>query len=197
MIRTKHEVIRRTNDSVEVDAEFEEDITYKFNTFRDIRVFFLEYKFNDFHNEYNCQVRCSGMYYLKIFYGTNGLYFGKFLGFSIDITNRNEVDFFALPTFSESKDTIRFLNNLLQNKLYTKAEVCASMDIIYFLSHRFDDPTVETPFTTDKCCICLTEKPDIILVPCLHKSVCLQCEEKGKLEKCPTCRVTITRKIKI
>ena len=56
---------------------------------------------------------------------------------------------------------------------------------------------VETPFTTDKCCICLTEKPDIILVPCLHKTVCLQCEEKGKLTTCPTCRLKITKKIKI
>ena len=56
---------------------------------------------------------------------------------------------------------------------------------------------VETPFTNDKCCICLTEKPEIVLVPCLHKAVCLQCEEKGKLTKCPTCRHTITKKIKI
>ena len=56
---------------------------------------------------------------------------------------------------------------------------------------------VETPFTTDNCCICLTEKPDIILVPCLHKTICLQCEEKGKLSTCPTCRVKINRKIKI
>ena len=56
---------------------------------------------------------------------------------------------------------------------------------------------VETPFTTDKCCICLTEKPEIVLVPCLHKTVCLQCEEKGKLTKCPTCRRMITKKIKI
>ena len=56
---------------------------------------------------------------------------------------------------------------------------------------------VETPFTTDKCCICLTEKPEIVLVPCLHKTVCLQCEEKGKLTTCPTCRLKITKKIKI
>ena len=60
-----------------------------------------------------------------------------------------------------------------------------------------DERPVETPFTTDKCCICLTEKPDIILVPCLHKTVCLQCEEKGKLTTCPTCRLKITKKIKI
>ena len=56
---------------------------------------------------------------------------------------------------------------------------------------------VETLFTTDKCCICLTEKPDIILFPCLHKTVCLQCEERGELTKCPTCRLKITKKIKI
>ena len=56
---------------------------------------------------------------------------------------------------------------------------------------------VEASFTTDKCCICLTEKSDIILFPCLHKTVCLQCEEKGKLTKCPTCRRKITKKIKI
>ena len=56
---------------------------------------------------------------------------------------------------------------------------------------------VETPFTNDKCCICLTEKPEIVLVPCLHKAVCLQCEEKGKLTKCPTCRRMIAKKIKI
>ena len=56
---------------------------------------------------------------------------------------------------------------------------------------------VKSPFVTDKCCICLTEKPEIVLVPCLHKSVCLQCEEKGKLTKCPTCRRMIAKKIKI
>ena len=62
--------------------------------------------------------------------------------------------------------------------------------------HSFSCP-VESSFTTDKCCICLTEKSDIILFPCLHKTVCLQCEEKGKLTKCPTCRRKITKKIKI
>ena len=60
-----------------------------------------------------------------------------------------------------------------------------------------EDDSVKSPFVTDKCCICLTEKPEIVLVPCLHKSVCLQCEEKGKLRKCPTCRRKITKKIKI
>ena len=60
-----------------------------------------------------------------------------------------------------------------------------------------EDDSVKSPFVTDKCCICLNEKPEIVLVPCLHKSVCLQCEEKGKLRKCPTCRRKITKKIKI
>ena len=56
---------------------------------------------------------------------------------------------------------------------------------------------VELPFTTDKCCVCLAENPNIIFIPCLHKTVCLRCEEEGKLITCPTCRLMIIRKIKI
>ena len=56
---------------------------------------------------------------------------------------------------------------------------------------------VEIPFVTDTCSICLTEKPNIIIIPCLHQSVCSQCEDRGKLTKCPTCRETIIKKVKI
>ena len=58
-------------------------------------------------------------------------------------------------------------------------------------------PTIETPFISDNCSICLTVKPNIIIIPCLHQSVCFQCEEEGKLKNCPTCRKEIERKIKI
>ena len=56
---------------------------------------------------------------------------------------------------------------------------------------------VETPFVTNTCSICLLEDPNIIIFPCLHQSVCLQCENKGKLTRCPTCRELIVRKVKI
>ena len=58
-------------------------------------------------------------------------------------------------------------------------------------------PLIETPFISDNCSICLIAKPNIIIIPCLHQSVCSQCEEVGKLKNCPTCREKIERKIKI
>ena len=244
MIRTKYELIRRNeNVSVEMDAEFEEDITHKFYNHREIYNFFSRYKFNefidDFRDEYNCQVRCHSKYYLYILSETSCLFFGKFLVSTLDIADRDEPSFLALPSFDERGNPVQEINSILQNELYKQVKVCVSMDVKFFLFSSLDALTayeraerhmgrdltdyereqledleaendadfnsdeddtpkpVKSPFVTDKCCICLTEEPEIILVPCLHKSVCLQCEEKGKLTKCPTCRRIITKKIKI
>ena len=240
MIRTKYELIRRNgNVCVEMDAEFEEDITHKFYNYRDIYNFFSRYKFNefidDFRNEYDCRVRCHCIYYLRISNGINDLYSGVFLFSTLEIDDRNESSFLAIPpTFDDRGNQISQINSILQHELHTQVKVCVDTGIRFLLFYSLEltayeraeqhmgrpltdyereqledleadfnsdyDGTpkpVETPFTNDKCCICLTEKPEIVLVPCLHKSVCLKCEKKGKLTKCPTCRHMITKKIKI
>ena len=56
---------------------------------------------------------------------------------------------------------------------------------------------VEDVFKIEECCICLTNKPNIINIPCLHLSICQECEKGGKFKKCVTCRKSINRKIKI
>ena len=232
MIRTKYELIRRNeNVSVEMDAEFEEDITHIFSNHNEIYNFFSRYKFtdfiNDFCDEYNCQLRCHSKYYLYILSETSCLFFGKFLVSTMDIVDRGEPSLLAIPSFDERGNPIQEINSILQNELYKQVKVCVSMDIKFFLFSSLDAFTVyeiaeqhvgrdltdyereqldvlhdegsgdneeepaafslpvETPFVTDKCCICLTEKPDIILIPCLHKSVCLQCEEKREINKMP------------
>ena len=242
MIRTKYELIRRNgNVSVEMDAEFEEDITHKFHNHNEIYNFFSRYKFTDFVDDfreaYNCQVRCHSKYYLYILSETSCLFFGKFLVSTMDIADRDEPSFLAIPSFDDRGNPIQEINCILQHKLYKQVKVCIAMEIKFLLFSSLDELTdyeraeqymgrplteyereqiderydegieteepaafscpVETPFTTDKCCICLTEKPEIVLVPCLHKTVCLQCEEKGKLTTCPTCRRKITKKIKM
>ena len=244
MIRTKYELIRRNgNVCVEMDAEFEEDITHKFYNHRDICNFFSRYKFNeffdDFREAYNCRVRCHCTYYLRISNGISDLYFGSFLFSTLEIVDRNEPSFLAFPSFDDRGNQKQQINSILQNESYTQVKVCVAMGISFLLFYSLDDLTayeraeqhmgrpltdyereqledlegendadfdsdydetskpVKSPFVTDKCCICLTEKPEVVLVPCLHKSVCLQCEEKGKLTKCPTCRRKITKKIKI
>ena len=147
--------------------------------------FYLEYKVNDFCQ--NINLFCATM----------------------EIFNREEIDYFVniSDDITEAREPI--VDDLLKNK-YAKNHVKAIVTTKYYLNRSLDlenqyeeEPIpavsrpVETPFTTDKCCICLTENPNIILVPCLHKTVCLQCEEKGKLTTCPTCRLMIIRKIKI
>lgn len=47
--------------------------------------------------------------------------------------------------------------------------------------------------TDDTCCICLTNKSSVILLPCYHKCLCNNCEnnQKEKLTDCPICRQEI------
>ena len=230
MIRTKYVEKRRTeNVVVEKDAEFEEDITHRFYNYDDIYNEFSQYNFSDFidefRDEFNCQVRCHLKYYLDIANNRRGLFFGRFLTASLNIADRGEPSFLALPTFDDRGNTSTEINHILQFEVYTKVKVCVAMEVRFILfasldalaeyereqlEDQYDDDDdegyqdnqassqpVETPFITDNCSICLTEKPDIIIIPCLHQSVCSQCEERGKLTKCPTCRETIIKKVKI
>ena len=56
---------------------------------------------------------------------------------------------------------------------------------------------IEDVFKIEECSVCLTNTPNIINIPCLHLSICKECEEKGKFKKCVTCRRSINRKILI
>ena len=137
MIRTKYEVIRRTeNVSVEVDEEFEEDITYIFSNHNEIYNFFSRYKFTDFLedfcDEYNCQLRCHSKYYLSILSETSCLFFGKFLVSTMDITDRGEPSLLAIPSFDDRGNPIQEINSILQNELYKQVKVCVAMEIKFF-----------------------------------------------------------------
>ena len=231
MIRTKYREIRRNGViTVEKEAEFEEDITHKFYTRDGIYKEFSKYKFtefiDEFRDEFNCQVRCHLKYYLDIVNGGRGLFFGRFLTATLDIADRGDPSFLALPCFDDRGNTTEEINHILQLEVYTKVKVCVAMDLKFLLfcsldalseyereqiedqydegdddegyqDNQLSPQPVETPFVSDNCSICLTAKPDIIIIPCLHQSVCSQCEEAGKLTRCPTCREKIIKKVKI
>ena len=196
------------------DDIFEEFFRYNFSEFADV-----------FREEFNCQVRCHMKYYLDIVNGRRGLFFGRFLVGNLSITDRGEPSLFVLPSFDERGNTTEEINHILQFEIYTEVKVCVAMDVKFVLfasldalseyereqiEDQYDDDDdegyqenqelsqpVETPFVTDTCSICLTEKPNIIIIPCLHQSVCSQCEDRGKLINCPTCRGKILKKLKI
>ena len=57
--------------------------------------------------------------------------------------------------------------------------------------------TVRKSFNSDKCVICLSNKPDILFINCLHRCVCLECEKRRPFNRCPSCRTDISMKINI
>ena len=143
MIRTKYELLRRNgNVIIEMDAEFEEDITHKFYNHNEIYNFFSRYKFtefiDDFRDAYNCEVRCHSKYYLYILSETSCLFFGKILTSSMDIVDRDEPSFLAIPSFDDRGNPIQEINSILQNELYKQVKVCVAMDIKFLLFSSLD-----------------------------------------------------------
>ena len=57
--------------------------------------------------------------------------------------------------------------------------------------------TVRKSFNSDKCVICLSNKPDILFINCLHRCVCLECEKRRPFNRCPSCKTDISMKINI
>ena len=211
MIRESYELLTETPYSKEKKAIYtSEDLSD--NTFMGIINKYKNYRFEEhiemLRDEFGCQSYSHISFYLEYKVNDFCQEINLFCA-TMEIFNREEIDYFV--NISEETTEIRepIVDDLLKNR-YAKNHVKAKVNTKFYLNRSLDlenqyeteEPItfslpVELPFTTDKCCICLTEKPDIILVPCLHKSVCLQCEEKGKLTTCPTCRLMILRKIKI
>ena len=64
---------------------------------------------------------------------------------------------------------------------------------------EYDDylPPLELPFFQDRCVVCMENKPQILILPCLHICHCITCDEEGLMNKCSMCREKIDRKIVI
>ena len=56
---------------------------------------------------------------------------------------------------------------------------------------------IRKPFHSDQCVVCLSKKPELLFVNCLHCCVCLECEETNPFRRCPSCRTHISIKVKI
>ena len=226
MLRIRDREKSRNSTIVEKEMEFEQEITKECYSFWHIKDIFKNYRFaeyfDEFRDEFNCKSKHYMKYYLMINDGVRSLFFGRFLAASLYIPNHFEVEFYPIDCYDDRGDPTGTVDHLLQKCKYDEVKVGVSMESTFMLftsltalteyeqeqledlhdegsddELNFASQPVETPFTTENCSICLTEKPDIILVPCLHKSVCCQCEERGKLTKCPTCRSLIIKKIKI
>ena len=206
-----------TKDSIFICENIGEDKSFEgvINKFKDFR--FDEQFINEIREEFECQSYSHLVFFLK--FEDKNKPCDTILLFSsvLEISSRHESEYNL--NFCEDIDLINERKNYVNNKFihgnYEKHYVKVLMDTKFFIHRGLDivnqyddeeyvedDPYtppafVESSFISDKCSICLYNTPNILFFPCLHQSVCLECEKIGKLLKCSVCREKIERKIKI
>ena len=227
MLRTEYNEIERTPSTLKKKAIYEsedfadktyEGIINKYTAYR------FEEHIQLLRDEFGCQSYSYIMF--KIGFKINK-YSQEIRLFSstLDIFSWEGVEYLTNIISDEEEDIKECVNDILKRN-YDKIYIKAEMETKFFLNRSLDimnqyeteeleeiydegdddegyqdnpsnTPAIEIPFVSDNCSVCLTAKPNIIIIPCLHQSVCSQCEEVGKLKNCPTCRKEIERKIKI
>ena len=223
MERTEYNELYTSASTIEKEAIYISEDLGDNKTFDGIVDKYNSYRFeehiNNIRNEFNCQSYSHIIFSIEFIINENS---HKFLLFSaiLQIPNRNEIEYTSSTIYDETENQERIVNNLLKNNLYDKVYIKAEMDIKFYIHRRldimnqyeeeleelfdegYDDDDsppviVESPFISDNCSICLSAIPNILNIPCLHLSVCSECEEVGKLLKCSVCRKKIERKVKI
>ena len=216
MQRISYEEVRREPFSVTKTAEFRcEDIGEE-RTYESIYNKFINYRFDDFVNEIKEEMECQSYSYiifLIVFEEDDGkkdetLMYSARLG----IPNRHEVEY-DLEIVEDREilqDRYNHVNLRFLINNYKKVYVKALVDTLFYIHSGLDiyeqyedddddedPPKLELAFRNDKCSICLDNKSDVLILPCLHISVCSLCDNIGNLTKCSVCRGVIFRKIKI
>ena len=121
--------------------------------------------------------------------------------------------------FIEEPENIVYINRILNKNynlngfenLFIRIKMCTKFYKYLLMLNESNEPDeltdnedydeipaiIENSFYTDCCSVCLTNKSNILNIPCLHLSVCQKCEETGCFLNCSICRVKIDRKVKI
>ena len=224
--KVTQEVLRDDEFRVEVKTNFIGDDLGDDLSFKTIYEKFKDYAFTNYFNEiyqtYNYKSVSNALFYYT--YKLNEedkikfLYQRRISMFCdsdeiIDFLNVCELDNESINEADlEIKNNFNYITNI---KL--KAKIDTTFYKLLTPSHResdFDEeededdyeseeeyndylPNLELPFFQDTCSICMDNKPQILILPCLHICHCIACDEEGLINKCPICREKIERKIVI
>ena len=189
-------------------------------TFQSILDKFSDYRFTEhidfLRNDHECQSYSSILF--SINFTKNGDETNYFLFTAIlEIPDRTEVEYTTSTMYENVRERETIVDGLLKYKLYDKVIVKAEMEIKFYKNSSLDildqyqdeEPEeeyneyetppaiIESAFVYNNCSVCLSMKPNILNIPCLHLAICRSCEETGNLLRCVVCRKKIERKIKI
>ena len=216
----RYNEIHESATSIEKEAIFITENLGNDKTFEAILDKFNNYRFTEhidfLRNEHECQSYSSILFTINFTINGNERNFFLFTAI-LEIPDRNEIEYTTSTMYEDVEEREKIVNDLLKYKLYDKVIVRAEMDIKFYKNRSLDileqyqdeefdegysddespPAIIESSFISDNCSVCLSMKPDILNIPCLHLAICHKCEEIGKLLKCVVCRKKIERKVKI
>ena len=217
---TEYNEIDESASTIKKEAIFITEDLGNNETFQSILDKFSDYRFTEhidfLRNDHECQSYSSILFTIN--FTTNGNERRFFLFTAIlEIPDRTEIEYTTSTMYEDVEEREKIVNDLLKYKFYDKVIVKAEMEIKFYKNssldildqyqdEEFDEgysddesppAIIESSFISNKCSVCLSMKPDILNIPCLHLAICYKCEEIGKLLRCVVCRKKIERKIKI
>ena len=213
----EYNVINETSTIIEKEAIFISEDLGNVETFEEIVDKFNNYRFSEhinfLRNDHDCQFHSAIRFSINIKYRGSEIKHILFCA-RLDIVDRTEVDYLTFPMSGNFRE-ILYVDGCLKYERYDNIIVKAEMDIKFYKNRSLDildqyeededneyniadEPAkIEKSFPSDDCSVCLTTKPNILNIPCLHLAICCKCEESGNLLRCIVCRKRIVRKIKI
>ena len=188
-------------------------------TFQSILDKFIDYRFTEYIDflriDHECQSYSTVLFSINFTTNGNERKFFLFTGI-LEIPDRTEVEYTTSTIYGDIEEREKSVNDLLEYKFYDKVIVKAEMEIKFYKNRSLDildqyqdeeseeeyneyetPAIIESAFIYDNCSVCLSMKPDILNIPCLHLAICSSCEGTGNLLRCIVCRKKIERKIKI
>ena len=86
--------------------------------------------------------------------------------------------------------------NVILNDYNCEEQTPFEIELKMYQTYYLPAISIKEPYYIDECVICLSNKPDILFINCLHHCVCLECETINPFESCPYCKNKISMKIK-
>ena len=203
-------VFKRQTESYDssyvMNYEFKYDNFENFNNYDDVKNHFRNFTLDE---EYEDELKDEGyesfsniIFYL-CFADDDTFLFST----TIEITNENPIYTFHFKE-NDFEDFYSFLSNYKDKDLHILMKMESKFyrqRVLHeeeFISEDEEElgiipAIIENSFSSDNCLICLNNKPNILNFPCLHLSLCEECEKIGRFINCSICRKSIKRKVKI
>ena len=201
-------VFKRQTESYDssyvMEYEFKYDNFENFTNYDDVKNKFINFTLD---GEYEDELKDEGYESLSniLFYLCYADDSTFLFSASIEITDNNPIYTFHFKE-NDFEDFYSFLSNYKDKDLHIFMKMTSRFYRQRALREEepeTDDeenqiPTIiENSFSSDNCTVCLNNKPNILNFPCLHLSLCEECEKIGRFINCSICRRKIKRKVKI